>query len=123
MARQNRPYVFLKVGAQEDHRRDLLLVNSGNRVAQKIIMDVIKDAKIYVTNFEDEGFSDEDTKLSKLELCTQGISSLPPSAEAALGFIESRNPKMAPQLLEYTIRYGDGSGRTYKESLSLAYWC
>ena len=121
MSRQNRPYVFLTFRTAGDCRV-LLLVNSGNRVAGKIVMEVISDAKIYVTLLEEEGISADDVKVSSLALCKQGISSLPPSGEIELGFIELRKPKLTPQLLKYKIRYVDGSIRTYDECLSLEYY-
>ena len=121
ITRQSGPYVFLKLRTVGD-REILTLVNSGGRVAMRIVMKVTKDAKIYVSHVEDDVVIDEDQAVSGLPLCKQGMSSLPPSVEAELGFTELRKPRTTLQSLEYIIRYRDGSGRTYKETLSLEYF-
>jgi hypothetical protein len=119
--RQNRPYVFLRLD-NAGNRHDLLLVNTGNRVARDIGIDILRDASISVNVFTDNATTEEGSLISNLAMSREGVPTLPPEGEMTVGFIQLPKQGLTPQRLEYAVRYHDGIGREYQESLILHYW-
>jgi hypothetical protein len=132
--RQNRPYVFIalfphRVGKEHDEDR-LIVRNTGNRVAIDIRLEVLQDANIWFTFWEevdDQGHAaplDEVVAVSTLNSVKYGIQSLVPDESTPLGYIPRGVPiRHERQELQYRIRYTDGAGTPYEESLRLVYWC
>jgi hypothetical protein len=116
--RQNRPYIFLRLDDAAD-RRDLLLVNTGNRVARDIGIEILRDASISVNVFTDKATTEETSVISNLAMSREGVPTLPPEGEMTVGFIQLRKQDLTAQRLEYVVRYHDGIGRQYQESALL----
>jgi hypothetical protein len=119
--RQNRPYVFLRLD-DAGNRHDLMLVNTGNRVARDIAIEILRDASISITVFTDRTSAEEHSLISNLAMSREGVPTLPPDGEMTVGFIQVRKQDMSPQRLEYVVTYHDGIKRQYHESLILHYW-
>ena len=119
---QNRPYVFLRLDDSGD-RRDLKLVNTGNRVARNICIEIVRDASISVHIFLHKAPATETHSLiSDLAMSRDGVPTLPPEGDVTMGFIKLRKADLTPQKLEYILGYHDGIGREYQENLILHYW-
>jgi hypothetical protein len=118
---QNRPYIFLRLDEAGD-RRDLLLVNTGNRVARDIQIEILRDAKISVNSFAEQVPAEQSSLISNLAISRDGVPTLPPGGYMTVGFIRLLKQEMAPQRLEYVVNYHDGIGRRYQETLILHYW-
>ena len=74
---QNRPYVFLRLDESGD-RRDLKLVNTGNRVARDICIEIVRDASISVNIFSSKAPTTETHSLiSDLAISRDGVPTLP----------------------------------------------
>ena len=120
-AHQNRPYVFLRLD-DADGRRDLLLVNTGNRAARDIVIEIVRDASISISIFGDHKTTEESSLVSNLAMSRDGVPTLPPDGDTTVGFIQLHKQGLTPQRLEYIVGYHDGIGRQYQESLVLHYW-
>lgn len=119
---QNRPYVFLRLD-ESGSRCDLKLVNTGNRVACDIRIEIVRDASISVNIFSHNAPTTETHSLiSDLSISHDGVPTLPPEGDMTVGFIELRKAELTPQKLEYILGYHDGIGREYQENLILHYW-
>lgn len=134
--RQNRPYVFATVVknpgqdpiTQATIAASLVVRNTGNRVAMKVQMKVIREAFIWQQVAEISGVPlrliDDRAPVSTMRICGDGVSSLPPCEEHQVGYVPQNaheHPDCGPQQLEYEIAYEDGAQTTYKERLSVRY--
>jgi len=102
----------------------LVVRNAGNRLGQDIRLKVVQDAELWRTFFtEGDQLKQEKEKVSSLEACKNGISSLPPGGVTQLGELDiTADPlKLDPQKLSYDIQYSDGAGTLYNETFSLSY--
>jgi hypothetical protein len=127
-ARSRRPHVFLAVKGDPDEtskRRPVVLRNTGELPARDIVIRVTRDAMVWTNarGAPDPLVGEDRVPFSSLDACRLGVLGLPPGAEHPVAFLTPAGRWMQDrqQKLECVIRYRDGEGGRYEESVGLEY--
>ena len=126
MRRQSRPYVYLE--GDIDYKAldyfSLNVRNGGNRVATKIHLTTADESPIWIRR-RMEGprltdFRGERVLLS--QAFESDIPSLAPNESRQIGFVNHNNWNLGNAVrARYQVRYSDGAGTDYAESLEIDY--
>jgi hypothetical protein len=126
--KSRRPHVFLAVKGDPEERarrRAVVLRNAGEIPARHVTVHVNRDAMIW-TNARgepDPQLAEERVPFSTLDVCRYGAVGIPPGGEHPVAFLTpaGRFVQDRHQKLECTIRYFDGEGARYEESIGMEY--
>jgi hypothetical protein len=123
-----RPHVFLAVKGDPDEtskRRLVVLRNAGELPARDIVIRVLRDAMIWANarGTPHPPVGEDRVPFSSLDVCRDGVLGLPPGGEHPVAFLTPAGRWLPDrqQKLECVIRYRDGEGGVYEESVGLEY--
>lgn len=125
-ARTRRPHVFLVVKGDPDDgtkRRAVVLRNGGDLPAREISVAVVQDGWIWTLPRTADAGGEERVPFSALDVVRYGVIGIPPGGEQPVACLTPAGRWMPDrdQRLQCTIRYLDGEGIAYEESIGLEY--
>ena len=125
-SRTRRPHVFLVVKGDPDDgtkRRPVVLRNGGDLPARDIAVSVVQDGWIWTLPRTGETGGEERVPFSTLDVVRYGVVGIAPGGEQPIACLTpaGRWVRDRDQRLQCTIRYLDGEGEAYEETIGLEY--